>query len=94
MRAYAAARLLRIWKRKGVDLQGPIFNFLAACSDVTGLHKKDIYKLLAELVRSRHLSVGKYLQWLIARGTLDDYHEPDPVSTKISMTFDPSAEPM
>lgn len=77
-RAYAAARLLRIWKRKGVDLQGPIFNFLAASSDVPDLQKRDIYILLAELVRSQHLSIGKYLQWLIARGTLDGCHEPDP----------------
>ena len=85
-RAYAAARLLRIWRRKGVDLQGPIFNFLAACSDVPDLRKRDVYSLLAELVRSRHLSVGKYLQWLIARGTLDDRHEFDSVSTKTPMT--------
>lgn len=82
-RAYAAARLLRIWKGKGVDLQRPIFDFLAASSDVPGLQKKTLYKLLAELVRSRHLSVGKYLQWLIARGTLHGEHGSDSVSTRI-----------
>ncbi|KAF6237053.1 hypothetical protein HO173_004932 [Letharia columbiana] len=76
-RAYAAARLLRIWKRKGVDLQGPIFNFLAASPDVPGLQKRDVYRLLAELFRSQHMSVSKYLQWLIARGTLDGYHDPN-----------------
>ena len=85
-RAYAAARLLRMWKGMGVDLQGPIFKFLAACSDVPGLKRRDVYRLLAELVRSRHLSVGKYLQWLIARGTLDSRHEPNSVSITISMT--------
>ena len=85
-RAYAAARLLRIWRRKGVNLQGPIFNFLAACADVPDLRKRDVYSLLAELVRSRHLSVGKYLQWLIARGTLDDRHQFNSVSTKNPMT--------
>ena len=85
-RAYAAARLLRIWKKKGVDLQGSIFNFLAACSDIPGLQKRDVYRLLAELVRSRHLSVSKYLQWLIARGTLDGHHEFHSVSTVISKT--------
>ena len=85
-RAYAAARLLRMWKRKGVDLQDPIFKFLAACSDYPGLKKRDVYRLLAELVRSRHLSVGKYLQWLIARGTLDGHHEPNPVSSTTLMT--------
>ena len=85
-RAYAAARLLRMWKRKGVDLQGPIFKFLAACSDDPGLKKRDVYRLLAELVRSRHLSVGKYLQWLIARGTLDGHHEPNSVNTTTPLT--------
>ncbi len=85
-RAYAAARLLRIWKRKGVDLQAPIFNFLAACSGIPGLQKRDVYKLLAELVRSRHVSVGKYLQWLIARGTLDGHHDLNSVSTMIAVT--------
>ena len=85
-RTYAAARLLRIWKKRGVDLQAPIFNFLAASSEVPGLRKRDVYILLAELVRSQHLSVGKYLQWLIARGTLDGHHEPKSVSTVISMT--------
>ena len=90
-RGYAAARLLRIWKRKGVDLQGPIFNFLAACPDVPGLQKRDVYRVLAELVRSRHFSVGKYLQWLIARGTLDGHHKPNSVSTKNPMTsFQPA----
>lgn len=83
-KAYAAARLLRIWKRKGVNLQGPIFKFLAASSDVPGLQKRDVYKLLGELVRSQHLSVGKYLQWLIARGTLNDRHGPHSVSTEIT----------
>ena len=85
-RAYAAARLLRIWKRKGVDLQGPVLKFLAACSDIPGLQKREVYRLLAELVRSRHLSVSKYLQWLIARGTLDG-HELQSVSTMDFRTF-------
>ena len=85
-RAYAAARLLRVWKRKGVNLQGPVFKFLATRSDDPGLKKRDVYRLLAELVRSRHLSVGKYLQWLIARGTLDGHHEPNSVSTTTPLT--------
>ena len=86
-RAYAAARLLRIWKRKGVDLQGPVFEFLAASSGIPGLQTRDVYKLLAELVRSHHLSVGKYLQWLIARGTLDGHHESPSVSTAVTTTL-------
>ena len=84
-RIYAGARLLRIWKRKGIDIQGPIFNFLASSSDGPGLQKSDVHRLLAGLVRSQHLSAGKYLQWLIARGTLDSHHEPKAVITIISI---------
>ena len=69
-RTYAAARLLRIWNRHGVELQQPVLDFLTARPDPVGSKKGDAYKLLAELISSKHLSVGKYLQWLMARGTL------------------------
>ena len=87
-RTYAAARLLRIWRRQGVDIQSSIFNFLAACSHIPGLQKRDVYRLLAELVRSRHLSVGKYLQRLIARGRLDSHRELHSVSKRNSAPSD------
>ena len=69
-RTYAAARLLRIWNRHGVELQQPVLDFLTAKPDPVGSKQGDAYKLLAELISSKHLSVGKYLQWLMARGTL------------------------
>ena len=79
-RTYAAARLLRIWNKHGVELQRPIFDLLASDPDAEGLSGKDLYRLLAELVSSRHLSVGKYLQWLMARGTLHGRHRLGPVN--------------
>ena len=69
-RTYAAARLLRIWSRHGVELQRPVLDFLTARPNPVGSRRPDVYKLLAELISSKHLSVGKYLQWLMARGTL------------------------
>ncbi len=82
-RTYAAARLLRIWNRHGVELQQPVFDFLTARPDPVGLRRRDVYKLLAELISSKHLSVGKYLQWLMARGTLLGR----PESLRVSVCF-------
>ena len=84
-RAYAAARLLRIWNKHGVELQQPIFDFLSANPDPAGLRKRDVYKVLAELVSSKHLSVGRYLQWLMARGTLQGPHQSGPVSSAFAI---------
>lgn len=79
-RTYAAARLLRIWSKNGVELQKPIFGFLSTQSVQGGVRKSDVYRLLAELVSSKHLLVGKYLQWLMARGTLHGHQWPALVS--------------
>ena len=70
-RVYAAARLMRLWSRHGVDVQGYILGFIDARSDARGLHKPHVYKLVAELTCSKHFSVGRYLQWLVAYGSLD-----------------------
>lgn len=69
-RVYTAARILRRWSKNGVELEKPILDFLAISPGMAGLHKRSFYRLLAELVRSKHFLVGKYLQWLMARGTL------------------------
>lgn len=79
-RIYVAARLLRIWNKRGVELQRPIIELLAANPNAEGMNREILYGLLAGLVSSKHLSVGKYLQWLMARGKLHDRHEPGPVS--------------
>ena len=69
-RTYGAARLMRIWSRHGIELQQPLLDFLATVTDRSGLSKEGIYRLYAMLVSSKHFSVGRYLQWLMARGTL------------------------
>ena len=82
-RLYVAARILRRWSKKGVDLEKPILDFLTVTADLAGLHKGDAYRLLAELIRSKHFLVGGYLQWLMSRGTLNGCRKPTRVS-KIS----------
>ncbi len=79
-RTYAAARLLRLWNKRGVELQRPIFDLLASNPDAEGLNRQDLYRLLAGLMLSKNLSVGKYLQWLMARGTLLGRHKLGAVS--------------
>ena len=69
-RAYGAARLMRIWSRHGIELQQPLLDFLATASGHLGFVQEGIYRLYALLVSSKHFSVGRYLQWLMARGTL------------------------
>lgn len=69
-RIYIAARALRRWAKTGIDLHQPIFNFLATNPEAAETQTSSIYRIIAELIRSKHFSVGKYLQWLMARGTL------------------------
>ena len=71
-RTYAAARLLRIWHRCGIELQRPLFNVLASFGGRGDVSRESLYKLIAGLVSSKHVSVGRYLQWLMARGSLRD----------------------
>ena len=67
-RLYLAVRLVRHWSRQSIDLHPPVFAFLETASESSVLVRRNVYKLIAELTRSRHFSVSKYLQWLMARG--------------------------
>lgn len=67
-KVYAAAHIMRLWSCRGIDIQGRIFDFLAANPNAEDLHKPDIYKLISELVISGHFSLSRYLQWLMAAG--------------------------
>ncbi|KAL8733619.1 MAG: hypothetical protein Q9166_002029 [cf. Caloplaca sp. 2 TL-2023] len=69
-RIYTAARLLRSWSELGVDVQSYILNFLTVDAKAAYLEKANLYRIISELIWSRHFSVGKYLNWLIANGLL------------------------
>ncbi|KAL8953968.1 MAG: hypothetical protein Q9222_000178 [Ikaeria aurantiellina] len=70
-RMYAAARLLRKWSRMGIDVETCILDFIAADGRVRNLEQMQLYRVIGELIRSRHFSVGRYLHWLIANGMPD-----------------------
>ncbi|KAJ5780988.1 hypothetical protein N7457_006148 [Penicillium paradoxum] len=67
-RVYIGVRLLRKWKSAGVDIDTHILTFLSRGQNNQKLNMEQIYHVISELVRSQTFSVGRYLQWLMARG--------------------------
>ena len=67
-RIYLTARLLRRSCEKQIVLDRCVFDFVTTAAIYDGLSKPSLYRILAELFRSKHLSAGKYLQWLMAKG--------------------------
>ncbi|KAL8779298.1 MAG: hypothetical protein Q9194_001513 [Teloschistes cf. exilis] len=72
-RIYIAARLLRKWHGIGVDVETSILNFISSESNTFGLEPSSLYRTIAELARTRHFSLGRYLQWVITTGVLGKY---------------------
>ncbi|KAK2783012.1 RNA polymerase II mediator complex subunit [Emmonsiellopsis sp. PD_33] len=71
-RTYIAVRLFRKWKKTGVDIDSHILAFLMRDHQRSGVRLLDVYHVICELVRSQSFSVGKYLQWLMARGVVSN----------------------
>ncbi|KAB8258163.1 mediator of RNA polymerase II transcription subunit 12 [Aspergillus pseudonomiae] len=67
-RVYTGVRLLRKWKMSGIDVDSFILSFLADVRVTSALNMENIYHIISELVRSQTFSVGRYLQWLMAKG--------------------------
>ncbi|KAJ5692168.1 hypothetical protein N7462_001591 [Penicillium macrosclerotiorum] len=67
-RVYVGVRLIRKWKAVGIDIDDHILRFLFSLGDNKKLNVDNIYHAISELVRSQTFSVGRYLQWLMARG--------------------------
>lgn len=70
-RVYASVRLLRKWKRSGIDVDSHILSFLTEARGRASLNVDNVYHAISELVRSQTFSVGRYLQWLMAKGLAD-----------------------
>ncbi|KAJ5738342.1 Mediator complex subunit Med12 [Penicillium malachiteum] len=75
-RVYVSARLLRKWKVAGIDVDGHLLSFLAQVTRNRNLAIGNVYHIFSELVRSQTFSVGRYLQWLMAKGLTGDPHHP------------------
>ena len=69
-RLFLAVRLLRLWHKDGCDLDRSLHDFLDSNPAIRFLHAPAFHHLITELIRSCDFSVSKYLQRLIARGSL------------------------
>ncbi|KZF20503.1 hypothetical protein L228DRAFT_270570 [Xylona heveae TC161] len=70
---FIAVRVLRQLHGNGIDIDSAILDFLAQSRTLHELRKQDVFQIISELVSSRDFSVGRYLQWIIARGGLLTY---------------------
>ncbi|KAH7381682.1 hypothetical protein BKA66DRAFT_418843 [Pyrenochaeta sp. MPI-SDFR-AT-0127] len=77
-RIYLATRLLRRWSHVGADVYDGVVAFLRDTSWVETSEPSIIFKIIAELVRSKTFAAGRYLQWIIATGAL--CYSTDPAS--------------
>lgn len=72
-RVYVGVRLLRKWKTSGVDVDDHILSFLTQANNNWKLELDNVYHAISELVRSQTFSVGRYLQWLMAKGVTSPF---------------------
>ena len=65
-RVYLAARLIRRWSSPDVNLEAAILSSLPTCAKGQRFVRSKVYKMISELIRSRHISIPKVLQWIMA----------------------------
>jgi mediator of RNA polymerase II transcription subunit 12 len=82
-RVYIAVRLLRKWRKVGVDTDTHILTFLINNGQSQNVRFNDVYHVIAELIRSQSFSVGRYLQWLLARGAVSGVRDQGVSGTSI-----------
>ena len=70
-RTYVALRLLRRWHKGGMELDSAITQILAISARSPTIDRRALFHIISELVRSQSLSLGRYMQGLMARGTLN-----------------------
>lgn len=78
-RVYLVTRLLRKWNHLGTDIYDAILTCLPRLALDQSKESCAIFRIIAELVRSKTFSLGRFLQWLIATGSLSqhqDMHSP------------------
>jgi mediator of RNA polymerase II transcription subunit 12 len=69
-RIYLATRLIRKWSLLGADTDDAILAYFHSTERDVGADQRNAFRVVAELIRSQTFSVGKYLQWLIATGSI------------------------
>jgi mediator of RNA polymerase II transcription subunit 12 len=66
-RLYLAVRLLRLWEREGHDVESVVLGFIAESTNYATKYAS-LKHLIAELSRSKTVSISNYMQSIIVRG--------------------------
>ncbi|KAF2691505.1 hypothetical protein K458DRAFT_381358 [Lentithecium fluviatile CBS 122367] len=74
-RIYLATRLLRKWSQLGADVYDGILAYLPIMALDQSKEPAVVFRVIAELLRSKTFSLGRYLQWLIATGSLSHHSD-------------------
>ncbi len=69
-RACLATRLLRRWAHLGADIYECITTYLEDMGWTRIGDARKVFKIISELVRSKTFAAGRYMQWLIATGSI------------------------
>lgn len=69
-RVCIATRLLRRWAHLGANIYECVTTYLEGMSWAETGDSRIVFKVVAELVRSKTFAAGRYLQWLIATGSI------------------------
>ncbi|KAJ4287010.1 RNA polymerase II mediator complex subunit [Kalmusia sp. IMI 367209] len=80
-RLYLATRLLRKFKHCGIDVAEGIMLYIPHMSSDHSQEPDIISRIIAELIRSKTFPLIKYLNWLIATGSLNQAEGPNALST-------------
>ncbi|KAF2477271.1 uncharacterized protein BDR25DRAFT_390811 [Lindgomyces ingoldianus] len=75
-RLYLVTRVIRKWSQLGADIDDAILSHLHSVASRRNVDPRNVFRIIAELVRSKTFSVGRYLQWLIATGSLSKNSSP------------------
>lgn len=69
-RVCLATRLLRRWAHLGADIYECVTTYLEGMSWAKSGDSRLVFKIISELVRSRTFAAGRFMQWLIATGSI------------------------
>jgi mediator of RNA polymerase II transcription subunit 12 len=82
---YLATRLLRRWNHLGADIYSSILQYLSTLVSDASKEPAAVFRIIAELLRSKTFSLGRYLQWLIATGSLTQHTDLYSVSSPLGI---------
>ena len=92
-RLYLGVRLLRLWKDEGIEINHSILHLIEKSSTISSPEADSICRLILELIRSRHFSTSRFLQWMLAMEPfLTSYPQDEMILAQQSESFQSHSE--